>query len=46
MELRTTDGWKVWGTSAGDSGAGGLGWHPDPGASYKAGFVKRHPKGL
>lgn len=46
MEVRTTEGWKAWGTSVGDSGSGGLGWHPDADAAYKATFVKRHPKGL
>lgn len=46
MELRTSEGWKCWGTSVGDSGAGGLGWHDDPGDAYRAEFTVRHPKGL
>jgi hypothetical protein len=40
MEL---DG-RPWGTSVGDGGAGGLGWHPQPSASYKAEFKARHTR--
>lgn len=35
-----------WGTSVGDSGAGGLGFHPAPSAGYLSSFTARHPAGL
>ena len=40
MEL---DG-RPWGTSVGDGGSGGLGWHPQPSSSYKSKFTARHTK--
>lgn len=37
---------RPWGTSVGDAGQGGLGFHSSPSASYKAQFTVRHPKNL
>lgn len=39
-------GYGFWGTSAGDSGAGGLGKHPDPGADYLSQYSVGHVPGL
>jgi TP901 family phage tail tape measure protein len=33
---------RFWGTSVDDAGAGGLGYHPAPSASYLSEFVARH----
>lgn len=33
-----------WGTSVGDAGSGGLGFHPQPSAGYKSEFRARHPR--
>jgi hypothetical protein len=37
---------EYWGTSVGDSGAGGLGPHPTPSASYLASYHVGHVPGL
>jgi hypothetical protein len=37
---------QFWGTSVGNGGAGGLGWHPDPSAGYLSGFQPYHIEGL
>jgi hypothetical protein len=39
-------GKKYWGTSVGDSGAGGLGYHPAPNAAYLAQYNVGHVPGL
>jgi hypothetical protein len=46
MEVLDGGHWRAWGTSVDDGGKGGLGWHPQPPAAYKAQFTKRHPPGM
>ena len=39
-------GERYWGTSVGDSGSGGTGWHGSPSSSYLSTFTARHPPDL